>query len=427
MRGAAVVIVVGVVAACNQHYGAYVAVEAGHAGPFDHLEMFFTTGDADTTGKLAPRNTSGAGPFVDPDAVSTEVFVRAFAATDSFAPAATATTATFELPAGTEVGATVIAIATNNGAVVGYGRLDGMKVPARDYVKYSLALAPQPAATTTPAGQWPLGAEIWQPNPAIASGPGLTCARVTDAMTTTFVVTEGDGDCDGYTEPDHDCAPSFYCDPAVRPNLGLIDPCVSACGASVQGSTNCAVGACANGSDPTAALVCHPAPSAGANLIPCIPCTSSCDYRPIVPFLDCVANHDASTAVTCSFAVDQTTGKLCNTPSLAKALLSINATAPCAAALLAPTDDPDFTFAASVPSTSACSVEIDVTPKKTSSALAASTMLLVELPSAVTGVFAATTSVRVQPMPVAAVQGVCSTTENVCAISMPAPTLTQCP
>src|SRR5437879_2554644 len=133
MRGVFLVMV----AACGQRYGAYVAVEAGSGGAFDHLELFFTSGDVDPTGKLAPRNTSAAGPFVDPARLSAQVFVRAFAPTDSFAPADGATSATFELPAGTEVGSTVIAIATKSGSVVGYGRLDGMTVPARDYVKYS--------------------------------------------------------------------------------------------------------------------------------------------------------------------------------------------------------------------------------------------------------------------------------------------------
>jgi hypothetical protein len=387
------------VAGCSQHYGAYIDVTAPNDPMgFDQLELFFTKPDGQLDPLLAPRNTQAAGPFVSPTP-ATAVWYRQYVATiDTWTAPDNVPVAlrSIEVPTGQLLGAELIVVGYRAGNVVGFYHTSQFAVPGTDYYKYDAKLDTVPPMIASSG--WPVGAEVWAPTMG-----GQSCARFTDqdaSGTTTFVVTEGDTDCDGFDDATVDCSIGYYCDPnAATPPNGTVDPCETACvaPAPVAMSTDCVIGACSNRAGGLGATTCNASAIGGHRT--CVQCTQSCDDIQKFDFFPCLAQAESIDA-TCNFFVD-TAGVLCNAnPATLKITLPPLQPSTCANPILrAPLSDSELAFVVTQgASTSECELDITVTYKVSPPPPFKKRRLLIELPN--TPLFVGTILVDALPAPI---------------------------
>jgi hypothetical protein len=212
----------------------------------------------------------------------------------------------------------LIVLAYKSGAIVGVGRLDDLVAPSSQVYKYDVALAPY-VPLVLPPGMfgWSIGVERWAP----AVGEGHSCVRWTDTTATTFIVGDGDTDCDGFPDDGGDCAPSEYCDPTAPYVADGPDPCRPPC-LMQQHNGMCATAMCVNGMDPSVATgKCDTLASPVYNSMQpplCVQCDSACSTKAPVPgpieFEQCVADMAPNPDAICNFDVNSN-GTLCAGPA----------------------------------------------------------------------------------------------------------------
>ncbi|HEY1815701.1 MAG TPA: hypothetical protein VGG74_25305 [Kofleriaceae bacterium] len=227
-----------------------------------------------------------------------QVFVRAFDNDVDVATFQGNHALDFELTATAPevLGAVLVVGYDGNGEPIATGSLPGINVPSDELVQYTVTMSPLVASATQ--------LFLWGSDTPSSVPTDAECAGLVDADTATFIVTQGDTDCDGVTNHDpNECDQHWW--HRTEPAVGA-GPCVQLADAN---STSCLLGGdgvCTDGVGTTTSATCD---VDGAT--ECLPST------------DCVRCTGTDDSVACVLQNASTLGYACTLPATNTGCLAV--------------------------------------------------------------------------------------------------------